>query len=117
MAEMEKRIRRRHPVSLFVNQEYDDRRQTLSMSLDLSGEGITLISLLRDDAAPDSRHAWVRFRLPGEPRPINALGEVVHRHADQGLSLQRTGIRFKFLFPDQRRMLERYLADIASGAV
>jgi len=117
MAELEKRIRRRHPVSLFVNQEFDDRRQTLSMSLDLSGEGITLISLLKGEGGPKGRHAWVRFRLPGQPRPINALGEVVHRHADEGLSLERTGIRFKFLFPDQRRMLERYLAEIASGAV
>ena len=111
------RTRKRFPVSLFVNQQCNDRNQTLCMSLDLSAGGMTLISLLRERVTQTGRHAWFRFRLPGQSQPINALGEVVHRRRDEKISLERTGLRFKFLFPDQRRMLEQYLAEVATGEI
>ncbi len=114
MLDLDKRNQRRLPVSLFVNQEYDDRRQTLSMSLDLSREGISVISLARAEQ-PRGRHAWLRFRLPGEQRSIAALGEIVHRERDEQLAVERLGIRFKFLFPDQRRMLDEYLKECAAA--
>lgn len=116
MASLDQREHRRFPVSLFVNQEYNDRRQKLCMSLDLSGKGITVISLARGRQEPIGRFAWLRFCLPGREQQISALGEVVHRNRDEALKLERTGLRFKFLFPDQRRMLEQYLAEVAGVA-
>jgi len=116
MATSEQRVSRRLPVSLFVNQEYNDRQQRLCMSLDLSKNGMTVISLARNEPSAQGNHAWLRFWLPGCPKPIHALGEVVHRQMDEELSLERTGMRFKFLFPDQRRMLESYLSECGSVA-
>ncbi len=111
---VDKRASKRFPVSLFINQEYGDRRQSLGMSLDLSATGVTVISTLTDGPPPEGRHAWLRFKLPGRSGTISALGEVVHRERDREAALERTGMHFKFLFPDQRRMLEEYLAEVAS---
>lgn len=115
MGTLEKRMSKRQPVSLFVNQEYNDRQQRLCMSLDISPEGMTVVSLAREGRVAQGSHAWLRFWLPGQNRPIHALGEVVHRQRDEQLSLDRTGMRFKFLFPDQRRMLEQYLREAAAA--
>jgi hypothetical protein len=116
MSSLDKRINRRLPVSLFVNRQFDETRQNLCMSLDLSRGGMTIVSLSRDGQASLGHHAWLRFWLPGQERPIQALGEVVHRQHDDALLLERTGIRFKFLFPDQQRMLESYLGECTAAA-
>lgn len=111
MQNQEQRSRDRQTVSVFVNQEFGEEDTQLGMSVDLSPSGMSLITLQRTKP-PAGRHAWLKFWLPGSDTLVKALAEVVHRHDDG--EVERYGMRFKYMFPDQRLLLERYLS--ASGA-
>ena len=103
---MENRETPRSNVTVFANQEFGQQMAKLSMSLDMSSYGISLISTRAGDS-PEAKHAWIRFYLPGSDRLISALGEVIHRSCSEEFEV--TGYRFKYLFPDHRRLLESYL--------
>ena len=107
MASSEQRNTPRFPLSVFVNQEFGDEDQRLGMSTDLSLQGMSLVTLAREEPAP-SKHAWVRFWLPGSEVLIHALAEIMRHNSDE--EVDRFGIRFKYLFPDQRELLAGYLA-------
>ena len=107
MASSEQRRAPRIPMSVFVNQEFGDEDQRLGMSVDLSLKGMSLVTLARDEP-PTSKHAWIRFWLPGSEVLIHALAEVMRKDSDD--EVDRYGIRFKYLFPDQRTLLAGYLA-------
>jgi len=108
MSQSNQRSTARVPVSVFVNQEFDDRHERLGMTIDLSEEGLSLVTL-SGGRAPRGKHAWLRFWLPGSETLISALAEVVHE-GSKG-EVRRWGMRFKYLFPDQREMLRSYLSE------
>ncbi len=61
---------------------------------------------LRDSAQVHlGRFVWMDLELP-EGEPVRALGEVLPRRNPTSLALE---IRFKHLFPDQKRRLLRAL--------
>lgn len=107
MRDQDKRGAPRVPISVFVNQEFGQDDQRLGMSTDLSLRGMSLVTLARQEAAP-KRHAWVRFWLPGSEVLIHALAEVTRQ--ERGDDVDRYGMRFKYLFPDQKALLAGYLA-------
>ena len=72
-------------------------------SLDARGLTIRL-----EEPAPSARHCWVRFDLPRGSKSCLALGEVVE-YRDALLR-----VRFKHLFPDDRRALRRALTSAAA---
>ena len=73
------------------------------VSLDLRGITVRLL-----EPAPKATHCWIRFGLPDGTQSCLALGEVVE-HGEELLRL-----RFKHLFPDARRALQRALAQDAT---
>jgi len=65
------------------------------------GSHLTMDGLVLDttaDLAGDQRFLWMEFSTPANER-ISALGEITER-SEAGVS-----VRFKHLFPDQRRKL------------
>jgi len=107
MLVLDQRSNPRLPLEIFVNQEFSQVDQRLGMSVDLSLQGMSLVTLPRV-APPAGRHAWVRFWLPGSEILISALAQVVHQAG--GEDVERYGLRFKYLFPDQKELLRGYLA-------
>lgn len=103
----EQRSAPRVSMSVFVNQEFGEEDQRLGMSVDLSLKGMSVVTLAREEP-PASKHAWIRFWLPGSEILIHALAEILRKESDQ--DVDRYGIRFKYLFPDQRDLLAGYLA-------
>ena len=98
-------------LSVFVNQEFGKTDQRLGMTVDLSTEGMSLVTLRRDKP-PEGKHSWVRFWLPGSEILIHALAEVMHQGDNS--DVEHYGLRFKYLFPDQRELLHGYLAAVAA---
>lgn len=91
----------------FVVKEFFGSNQVLhAMGNQLTTEGMVL-----DNPATlleQYRFMWLEFTLPGSSAPIRALGEVVGR--DEG-SVQ---VKFKHVFPDQKRKLASYFASQVS---
>ena len=109
----EQRQAARVPLSVFVNQEFADEDQRLGMTTDLSLRGMSVVTLARSED-DTQRHAWVRFWLPGSEILIHALAEVIRREKDE--EVERFGLRFKYLFPDQKELLAGYLAGTPTAA-
>ena len=113
MSSSDQRKSHRVPLSVFVNQEFGDTDQRLGMSTDLSMNGMSIVTLAREEVTP-RKHAWVRFWLPGSEVLIHALAEIIRKHTDT--DVDQYGVRFKYLFPDQRELLAGYLAAMPAAA-
>jgi len=59
----------------------------------------------------DGDFAWVSVPLPDRGNTLQAVAEVVHRR-EYG-PLQRVGLRFRYMSPADRRLLDDYLAAVA----
>ena len=58
--------------------------------------------------SPTSRYSWVEFSLPTNGYRIKALGEVV-AVSGSGEGKTRVQLRFKHLFPQDRREMDGFL--------
>lgn len=102
-----RRDQARVPLQLFVEHIFEGRRQVLCVSEDLSREGMRVVGRVGDDWGTP-RHVWLRFQLPGEAEPIQALGELKHeRPLADGRPVR--GFRFKYIYPKARQRYERFV--------
>jgi len=104
---LDQRAAPRVPLAFFLNQRYDELEQ-VGQAVELSAEGLSF-ETPRRTAPPPGRHAWLDFYLPRSEVRIKALVEVVHSGPKDD-DLDRVGVRFKHMFPDQRELLHGYLA-------
>ncbi len=109
---LDQRVAPRLPLEFYLNQRYDEREH-VGQAVELSANGLSF-DTPRLTAPPPGRHAWLDFRLPRSEILIRALVEVVHSRARDEY-LDRVGVRFKHLFPDQRELLHGYLAGTATN--
>lgn len=79
-------------------------RETTADHIDADG-----VRLRDPEAVPRARFVWLDLDLPGG-EPVRALGEVLPRRDATSLALD---IKFKHLFPDDRRRLLQAL--VATG--
>jgi len=100
----------RTPVTLFVNEDYGENQQFLGLALDMSPKGMSVVTV-RKGTVPKGRHTWLRFWLPGSEELISALGEIIHRKTDG--DTVRTGVRFKYIYPAHRKVIESFLSATA----
>ena len=96
----------RVPQGIPARQIIDDARcfETTVTSIGLAGVSVRAETPALDDV----RFVWLEFRLPGEGSDepetrIRALGELTSRDGGEQC------VRFKHLFPDHRRSVERFV--------
>ena len=86
-----------------ARQIVDEKRRFDTTVTSIDRGGVRLRAVPSD--LENVRFVWLEFRLPGEAAtPIRALGELTGREGDE----QR--VRFKHLFPDHRRSVERFIS-------
>lgn len=110
-----RRIEPRLALQIFVQHIFETQRQVLCVSEDLSPEGMRLVGRVGDDWG-QPQHVWLRFQLPGEAQPFQALGELRYEGPNaQGLPVR--GFRFKYMYPRARRRYEAFVrnAQVASA--
>lgn len=105
----ERRCHERAYPAFHVTHIHGDDARCLCLTTDLSLEGMQVTRLGDDWGAP--RHAWLRFWLPGDAEPIQALGELMHETVD-GRGRPVRGYRFKYLNPKARRRLEAFVGHL-----
>lgn len=67
----------------------------------LTQEGLILNT--PSEVLATNRYLWLEFGLPDSKEKIKALAEIIERSPFQ------TKVRFKHIFPDQRKKLNEYL--------
>ena len=101
-----KRPRRSHPrfpIGAFVSPEDGNAGY---YTMDLCRDGMSLLRLA--DAQPKRTHFTVEIPLAGSGRRVHALARTV-RKRNRG-PLTEVGIRFCYMPPEDRRLLDAYLA-------
>lgn len=101
-----KRSEKRLSVRAYVKKVRIEGRNYHCRAMNISRNGMFLFKA-PTHLAKDIRFAWLHFTLPNSTVKICALGEVVY-HCDMK-GLQGSGVRFKFMFPDQRKALDDYI--------
>jgi hypothetical protein len=94
----------------------DDRGTTRGFfAVNLSRGGMSVLRIPNNDKGLehglDGDFAWITVPLPDRSNSLQAVAEVVHRR-DYG-PLERVGLRFRYLSPADRQLLEDYLAAAA----
>ena len=102
----EKRAYDRKGVRVFVDQFLAPDERVLGRATNLSNGGMYLLALPSSNLK-QRRYLWVHFWLPGYVMKLRALAEVI-RHTSLS-KVEGTALRFKFMFPDHREILEDYL--------
>ena len=82
-------------IARFTNKRHIDGHV-----LEINAAGMTI---QLDSPAPSASHLWLRFGLPGGHGDCLALGEILEAEK------QNLRIRFKHLFPKDRRTLNRFV--------
>jgi len=86
---------------IHVRQILGNDRELSAMASDISMDGIQLD--MPAELLSQIRYMWLEFGLPESNRKIRALGEITERSA---FSVK---VRFKHIFPDQKRALAQHL--------
>ena len=108
----ERRCRERNARAFHVTHILGEDARCLCLVADVSSDGMQLVRLGDDWGQP--RHAWLRFWLPGDDTPIQALGELRHEGSDErGRPLR--GYRFKYLAPKARARFEAYVEHLSAA--
>lgn len=110
----EQRIMDRIEIGRFVGS--DDRGTTRGFfAVNLSRGGMSVLRIPGNEKGLenglDGDFAWVSVPLPDRASSLQAVAEVVHRR-DYG-PLERVGLRFRYMAPADRQLLEDYLAAAA----
>ena len=96
---------RRVATDIFVNQILSDRENLFGRAANISRGGMCVFSLAR--RARGSSYLWICFWLPNSEELVRALCEVIHVR-DAG-DVVRTGVKFKYMSPRHKAILEQYL--------
>ena len=86
-----------------VEQQFRKDHSRVTGAVRISEEGV-VVEAMPDDM--ESRYRWLAFQLPGTNVEIKALGEFAGSCDSKG----ETMLRFKHLWPEARRELQRFLA-------
>ena len=92
------------PATFKVEQIWSTTERRASQAVRLGPDAIWLSRMPGDER---KRFLWLDFTLPGSNEQVRALGEV-EPAADS--SVRWTCVRFKHLFPDQQRAVERFVS-------
>lgn len=92
------------PASFKVEQVWSASERRATQAVRIGPDAIWLSRMPGDER---KRFLWVEFTLPGSNEQVRALGEV---EAAADPSVRWTCIRFKHLFPDHQRMVERFVS-------
>ena len=101
----DKRFAPRKPIQVFVDEGLAPGTGTVCRAVNVSRTGMYLLRVPTQKAPP--KFVWLGFRLPDGGQPIRALAQVVH--TEPSGVLQASGVRFKYLFPVDRKRLDSYL--------
>lgn len=99
----------RLPVQIDARHILGDEQSCPCEIIDLSVDGLRVRRTETGDWG-NPRHAWLRFRLPGEGQDFQALGELCHDSAEAV-----RGFRIKYMFPKSRRRYEAFVRDGLRG--
>jgi c-di-GMP-binding flagellar brake protein YcgR len=84
-------------------------------AVDLSRGGMSLLRVpgrdRRLEAGLDGDFAWISIPLPDRRNKLTAVAEVVHRR-EYG-PLERIGVRFRYMSPADRKLLDEWLSAAA----
>jgi c-di-GMP-binding flagellar brake protein YcgR len=110
----EQRITDRIEIGRFVGS--DDRGTTRGFfAVNLSRGGMSVLRIPGQEQGLehglDGDFSWVSIPLPDRGNTLQAVAEVVHRR-DYG-PLERVGLKFRYLSPADRQLLEDYLSAAA----
>lgn len=108
----ERRCHQRTQRAFHVTHILGEAAECLCLTADYSRDGMQLTRLGDDWGSP--RHAWLRFWLPGDDQPIQALGELCHEAVDDAGRPVR-GYRFKYIHPKARRRFEAFVDHQQAG--
>ena len=104
MAE-EKRNNERQGLRVFVDEGAAPGSGTLCRAVNVSKTGMYLLRVPSKREQP--KFVWLGFKLPDGGEAIRALAEVVH--TDKKGALEGSGVRFKYMFPADRKRLMGFL--------
>lgn len=91
-------------ASFKVEQVWSSTEARTTQAVRVGPEAIWLSRMPGDDR---KRFLWLEFTLPGTNQRIRALGEVLPA---PDATVRWTCVRFKHLFPDQQRVVERFVS-------
>ena len=84
-------------------------------AVNISKGGMSLLRVpgqnKRMETGLDGEFAWISIPLPDRRNKLTAVAEVVHRR-EYG-PLERLGVRFRYMSPADRQLLDEYLAAAA----
>ncbi len=107
----ERRDTDRLPLQLNVDHILGEGFEARCQTEDLSATGMR-ISRMPGEEWGMPRHVWLQFQLPGDgAEVIRALGELRYEDAEAPVR----GFRFKYIYPQARRRLERFLETAATA--
>jgi hypothetical protein len=110
----EQRRSTRVEIGRFVGRDHYGSAEGF-FAVNLSRDGMSLLRVpgfsQRMETGLDGDFAWISIPLPDRRNNLSAVAEVVHRR-DYG-PLERLGIRFRYLSPADRQLLDEYLASAA----
>jgi hypothetical protein len=108
----EKREEDRVGIRVFVDEGKAPGQNGLCRAVNVSRTGMYILRVPGNNQASAAKFAWLGFQLPDSGESIRALVEVVHTRRVG--ALEASGVRFKYLFPADRRRLEDYLERFAA---
>ena len=108
--QLEKRSAERKGLRVFVDEGLAPRTGALCRAVNVSKTGMYLLRVPAKKEPP--KFVWLGFKLPDGGQSIRVLAEVVH--TEKMGALEGSGVRFKYVFPTDRKRLERYLSTQAA---
>jgi len=102
----DKRHSERKGLRVFVDEGVAPGTGALCRAVNVSKTGMYLLRVPAKKEPP--KFVWLGFKLPDGGESIRVLAEVVH--TEKLGALEGSGVRFKYLFPSDRKRLEQYLA-------
>jgi uncharacterized protein (TIGR02266 family) len=105
-----KRISPRMPTMLKVEYSTTGGDILYDYSTNISTTGLFLHS---SQPLAKGSHIHLRLTLPGAPRPLHIMGEVmwVHRGGGKNPALPGVGIRFRFISEEHKQALIEFLKE------
>jgi len=94
-------------VNFPVEQIFGEAHSRFTGARRISEDGVVVESMPDDG---HSQYRWLSFKLPGTNISIKALGEFAGSSLEEG----ETHLKFKHIWPDARRELNRFLASNVS---
>lgn len=101
----EKRTSDRQGLRVFVDEGVTAGTGALCRAVNVSKTGMYLLRVPSKREQP--KFVWLGFKLPDGGDSIRALAEVVH--SQKMGALEGSGVRFKYMFPSDRKRLEAFL--------